>query len=172
VWTETWHRLLAHTNLSWHAGVRGSGAVRGGVKDGGEEREWRVARPSMTRSGGARMGARQRGRAFHDEVCGHAVIFARLKGLTRAVAGARFTIRMRRFRKADTQLSMESIKRGLRGREEGGELGPKRGRGESGRGMVKPWWMPSLRPYRVVVDCMLYCSFVLNLWNVCLNSYR
>jgi hypothetical protein len=58
----------------------------------------------------------------------------------------------RRFRKADNLLSMESIKRGLHGREEGGEPRPEHGRGESGGGMVKPWWTPSLRPYRVVVD--------------------
>jgi hypothetical protein len=45
---------------------------------------------------------------------------------------------------------MESIERGLRGREEGGEPGPKRGQGELGRGVVKPWWTPSLRPYRVL----------------------
>jgi hypothetical protein len=89
---ETWSRLLAHADPSWHAGVRGAGVMRGGGEDGGEEREWRVARPSMTRSGGARMGANRQGRAFHDEVCGHAVIFMRLTGLTRAVAGARFTI--------------------------------------------------------------------------------
>jgi hypothetical protein len=64
----------------------------------------------------------------------------------------------RRFWKADALLSMESIERGLRGREEGGEPGPELGRGESGGGLVKPWWTPSLRPYRVVVvvDCTVY----------------
>jgi hypothetical protein len=49
---ETWCRLLAHANPSWHVDVRGAGAVRGGGEDGGEEREWWVTRPSMTRSGG------------------------------------------------------------------------------------------------------------------------
>jgi hypothetical protein len=43
----------------------------------------------------------------------------------------------RRFRKADALLSMESIESGLRGREEGGESGPERGRGESSGGVVK-----------------------------------
>jgi hypothetical protein len=138
---ETWCRLLAHADPSWHAGVRGAGAVRGGGEDGGEEREWQVARPSMMRSGGVRMGASRQGRAFHDEVCGRAVIFARLTGLTRAVAGARFTI-------ICSPLKASSGDCAVARREESQGLSV----GEESR--AEPWslWTPSLRSYRVVVE--------------------